>query len=112
MGETCESGECCSGEQKQCCGSKECSCSSCCSKESQCGAYDKFGMMMCLAKEAKMELLKEKMKKKFEALHGKKLDRIADFIVEAMHEHKMAGNEMMKKAEESREKFYALLHEE
>ena len=74
--------------------------------------YDKFDKMMWVAKEAKMELMKEKMKKKLESVHGKKLDKIADFIVEAMHQHKKAGKEMMKQIEESREKFFAMLHED
>jgi len=49
--------------------------------------------LLCLAKQAKHELLQEKMKKVFEAKMGKKLDSIADVAVDAMiacMEHKMA----------------------
>ncbi len=40
--------------------------------------------LLCLAKSAKHDLLKEKMKKIFEAKMGKKLDKIAEVGVEAV----------------------------
>ena len=40
--------------------------------------------LLCLAKSAKHELLKEKMKKSLEAKIGKKLDKIADVAVDAV----------------------------
>ena len=51
---------------------------------------------MCLAKQAKSELLKEKMKKGFEAKIGKKMDKVAEVAVEAVincFQHEMAGKE-------------------
>lgn len=39
--------------------------------------------LVCLAKEAKHELLKEKMKKELDAKIGKKLDSVAKLAVEA-----------------------------
>ena len=41
-------------------------------------------MLMWLGKKAKFELLKEKIKKKLEAAEGKKLDEVADLVVEGM----------------------------
>ena len=62
--------------------------------------YDKVELMLFLAKKAKMELLKEKMKKKLDALEGKKLDAVADLIVNAMlGKHKMEREGMEKKEE-------------
>ena len=52
--------------------------------------------LLCLAKQAKKELLKEKMKAHFEAKKGKKLDKIAEIAVDAAIqciEHQMAGKE-------------------
>ncbi|HEU5047363.1 MAG TPA: hypothetical protein VFT64_05900 [Rickettsiales bacterium] len=40
--------------------------------------------ILCLAKSAKHELLKEKMKKSFEAKIGKKLDKVAEVAVDAV----------------------------
>lgn len=40
--------------------------------------------LFCLAKSAKQELLKEKMKKNLEAKIGKKLDKIAEVAVDAV----------------------------
>lgn len=40
--------------------------------------------ILCLAKCAKHELLKEKMKKVLEAKIGKKLDKVADVAVDAL----------------------------
>ncbi len=65
---------------------------------------DKGAMMMCLVMEAKMELLKEKMKKKLEAVEGKKLDEIANLLVDAKMNFHKAKAEMMMKREEMREK--------
>ncbi len=103
----CESGSsgCCSNEAEEKCGcSGE---SSCCEK-----SYDKTDMMMWLAHSAKMELIKEKMKKKLEAVKGKKLDQVADLFVDAMMEEykDMAGAE--KRKEELREKFEAIFDKE
>ena len=52
--------------------------------------------LLCLAKQAKHELLKEKMKKEIEAQIGKKLDNVAKIVVEAgiaCMEHEIAGKQ-------------------
>jgi hypothetical protein len=52
--------------------------------------------LLCLAKQAKHELLKEKMKKVLEAKIGKKLDKVAEVAVDAALaciQHKMAERE-------------------
>lgn len=52
--------------------------------------------LLCLAKQAKHELLKEKIKKELEAKMGKKLDAVAKVVAEATVaclEHKMAAKE-------------------
>ena len=65
-------------ETETCCGEENCCCRSCCSKEEK---------ILHLAKCAKHELLKEKMKKHFEAKMGKKLDKIAELAVDAVLAH-------------------------
>ena len=63
--------------------------------------------LLCLAKCAKHELLKEKMKKELEAKMGKKLDAVAKVAVEAVikcMEHKM---EAMEACNDYKEKLYA-----
>ena len=52
--------------------------------------------LLCLAKSAKHDLLKEKMKKLLEAKIGKKLDKVAEVAVDAVlacMQHKMAAKE-------------------
>ncbi|MEK6746191.1 MAG: hypothetical protein AABY33_04085 [Pseudomonadota bacterium] len=52
--------------------------------------------LLCLAKEAKHELLKEKMKKILEAKIGKKLDKVAEVAVDAAlacMQHQVAARE-------------------
>lgn len=52
--------------------------------------------LLCLAKQAKHELLKEKMKKVLEAKIGKKLDRVAEVAVDAVlacMQHQVAAHE-------------------
>ena len=68
-------------------------------------------MMLCLAKEAKMELIREKVKKSLEAADGKRLDKIADLLVEAMLEHKKDRTSMANKWSELNEKFESTLME-
>lgn len=63
--------------------------------------------LLCLAKQAKHELLKEKMKKEIEAKIGKKLDNIAKIVVEAgltYMEQQIAGKVA---CEDYKEKLYA-----
>jgi hypothetical protein len=66
---------------------------------------DMAGMMMHLAKKAKIELIKEKMKKKLEAVEGKKLDKLADLVVETMLAKYKLKMELEKKHEELGEKW-------
>lgn len=52
--------------------------------------------LLCLAKQAKHELIKEKMKKVLEAKIGKKLDKVAEVAVDAALaciQHQMAAKE-------------------
>ena len=65
--------------------------------------------MMYLAHKAKFELLKEKMKKKIEASDGKRLDQIADIVVEALLESKKEKAESESRMQELREKLDSLL---
>ncbi len=86
------------------CESSQCGQSSCCESEgcgggSSEGAYDHTAIMMYLAKSAKMELIKEKVKAKLEKTHGKKLDKVADILVEALEAHMKMKEQMMKKGE-------------
>jgi hypothetical protein len=69
-------------------------------------------MMVWVAKEAKMELFKEKVKKKIDAAHGKKLDKLSDVIVEAITEKMKHQQEALKRKQELRDKFYSILNEE
>ncbi len=100
-----ESSGCCSNEAEEKCGCSDKS--SCCGKD-----YDKMDMMMWLAHSAKMELIKEKMKKRLESVKGKKLDQVAELFVNAMmDEYKdRAGTE--KRKEELREKFESIFDKE
>lgn len=65
---------------------------------------DQKMMMLHLVKMAKIELLKEKIKKKLEATQGKKLDEIANILVEAKTEMHNAKKEFWKKKMEAKEK--------
>ena len=76
-------------------------------------------MMMWLVKSAKAELIREKVKAKLEEAEGKKLDKLADFLVESMLEHKKAKadfyrlkEEQESKDESAREKFWEILRGE
>lgn len=91
----CEEGKCnCSDE----CNEKNCGCGSCCE-----GEYDKLDMFLYMAKGAKMELLKEKMKKKLETTHGKKLEKVADLIVDALLEQYKTEEDSSRKRQELNE---------
>lgn len=73
---------------------------------------DKMGMMKCVFKEAKMELMKEKIKKKLEAAEGKKLDAMADALVSGMLEHMKIKMEMWQHKQEMMEKMKTIFMEE
>ena len=84
----------------------------CCQRHGPEGERDKFHMMMCMAKEAKMELLQEKIKKKIEATQGKKLDEIAAVIADLMAEKQKSRMGMKKKKMEAKKKLEDILMEE
>lgn len=65
---------------------------------------DKESMLMHLVMAAKMELIKEKVKKRIEAEEGKKLDEIAGVLVQAKMDYHKKKMEMMEKKEEARER--------
>jgi len=90
----CEEGKCsCSNERKEQCG---------CESECRCceGEYSKLDMFLYMAKGAKMEILKENMKKRLEASHGKKLDKVADLIVGALLEQYKSESDASKRRQE------------
>ena len=105
MGEECESEGCGCSSGGCGCGQEQCDCSSdnCCEK-----GYDKIDMFMYLVHSAKMELVKEKMKKRLEAVKGKKLDQVAELFVEAVMEEWKGKAESEKRKEELREKFESI----
>jgi hypothetical protein len=91
----CRSGEGSCGCEGQCdCQSND----SCCSQQSM------LGGLIYLAKEAKYELLKEKIKRKLESSMGKKLDQMADVAVEAFLESWKGKKEMKSRWQELEEK--------
>jgi hypothetical protein len=102
----CEEGKCsCSNEcNEQKCGNG----GGCCSE----GQYDKLDMFLYMAKGAKMELLKEKMKLKVEAAAGKKLDKVADLIVGSLMERYKAEGEASSRKQELNEKLEKIFEEE
>jgi hypothetical protein len=73
---------------------------------------DKFAMMMCMGKAAKMELLKEKLKKRIDATQGKRLDQVADIIAEMMAEKYKAKAAVKRKKKELRQKLEDIMMEE
>jgi hypothetical protein len=73
---------------------------------------DMMGMLMCLAKDAHVELLKEKIKKKIDATQGKKMDEIAQVIADAMAEKMKMKMGKMRKKREMREEIEEILMEE
>ncbi|MBI5227788.1 hypothetical protein HY988_04335 [Candidatus Micrarchaeota archaeon] len=96
----CEGGSCGSECESKCdCGSGSCCESDGCGSGHPEGGYDHTAIMMYLAKSAKMELIKEKVKAKLEKTHGKKFDKVADILVEALEAHMKMKKEMMKKGE-------------
>jgi hypothetical protein len=72
---------------------------------------DHKAMMWHLVKEARAELLKEKIKKRLEAIEGKKLDEMAGMLIEARMEIKKAKREFWKKKMEMKEKMMEIFSE-
>ena len=66
---------------------------------------------MYLAKSAKMELIKDKVKAKLEKVHGKKYDNVADILVEALDMHTKMKQDQMKKGELGEKLMKALMCE-
>ena len=106
MGEECESKSCGCGSDNCGCGQEQCNSSSDCSSER---SYSKIDMMMWLVHKAKMELIKEKMKKKLEASKGKQLDQVADLFINAMMEKYKDEAESEKRRQELAQKFDDIL---
>lgn len=107
MGE-CNDGKC--GGSNECgCGQQNCNCSQSCGTQACGQEYDRFMWMLYLAKKAKKELIKEKIKKKLESEHGKKYDEIATILVETMDLIKKDEKDAEKNIEEMRAKFYSIL---
>ena len=102
-------------EDEKCgCGQANCDCGSQCSGGScgsGCGEMDYLRMIVYLAKEAKAEMIKDKIKTRLEKTHGKKLDKIADIAVEALQAKCEMGNERQKKMEELNAKLDAVWEE-
>ena len=65
---------------------------------------DHKAMMWHVVRMARVELLKEKVKRKLEAVEGKKLDEMADLLVEARMELRKAKNEFWAKKMDLKEK--------
>ncbi|MFQ5686252.1 MAG: hypothetical protein ACE5GV_06275 [Candidatus Scalindua sp.] len=83
----------CPSKTKQCASGKG-SVSSCCKDKSTCdkGGGHCVSDLLKIARCAKKELLKEKIKANLEKKVGTKLDKVADLLVDAMiEEHKAAG---------------------
>ena len=74
--------------------------------------HERFHMMMSIAKSAKMELLKEKIKKKIEAAEGKKLDEIATIIADMLMEKQKMKMGIKKKKHEMKKRIEELLMED
>ena len=102
MGEECEEGKCGCSSSECGCGQEQCKCSSdgCCED-----SHGKLDMFMYLVHSAKMELIKEKMKKKLEAVKGKQLDQVAELFVNAMMEKYKDEAESERKMGELQQKF-------
>ena len=100
----CEEGKCnCSNECSGQCGNGN----ECCS-----GEYDKLDMFLYMAKGAKMELLKEKMKEKLEGAVGKKLDKVADLMVGSLMDHYKSEGDALNKKQELGEKLEKIFEED
>jgi len=69
-------------------------------------------MLWCLLKDAKEELLKEKIKQKLEEVEGKKLDEIAQILVEEKMEIMKIKKEFWKSKMNMKEKIKEVFGEE
>ncbi len=95
----CESGACgCRGYEMQC-------------RSGYCGPGN-VDYAYILGYWAKKELLKEKVKKRLEGKYGKKLDDLADAIVDLMKEKSKGEDEEAKRMEELDDKMASVFGEE
>jgi hypothetical protein len=76
-----------------------------CGPAGSCGEID---YAHALARWARAELLKEKVKQRMEAKHGKDLDRLADLVVEMVEEQAREDKELEQKREKLRESFESM----
>jgi hypothetical protein len=72
---------------------------------------DHKAMMLHLVKVAKAELLKEKVKQKLEEVEGKRLDEIANLLVETKMEFRKAKKDFWKKKMEMKERMMEIFGE-
>ena len=88
MGEKCEEmGGCGCGGNGACCGesSEQCACGgkgACCAEEQCEEEMDMGAMLLCLADEARMNVMRRKMEALIEKENGAKMDKIAKLVVE------------------------------
>ncbi len=61
-----------------------------------------------LGRSAKFELLREKVKQRIDKQQGKKLDKIADLVVDAISQKAKTSEELEKKREQLRNAFEEL----
>ena len=97
------------------CEEGKCSCKNECSEQCcNCGAeeYDKSDMFFYLAKEAKMDLLKEKIKKRLDSVDGKKLDKAAELIVDMLLDYYKTEDDISNKKQEFNEKLEKIFSED
>ena len=100
MGEECSGGNCETDCGSSCGNSCEGgSCGAGCECSSECGCPSPDELAMIVGKMAMFESLKERVKKKMEANMGKKLDKIADLIVEGFGNHMQEHQSIGKKQE-------------
>lgn len=108
----CNSAKCCENTcASSCCGCSSCDSSSCCESECDDSSCSMTEMMMELVHEASAELIKERVKKKLDAINGKKYDKIADLLVEAKMEYMKSQGSVMKQKELSQKLMSALFEE-
>ena len=108
---THEEGKCCSsdGEESKCGCEGECDCQNSCSEDKCCSEQSMLATIAYMAKGAKMEILREKIKKKLESSYAKKLDDVADIAVEALVQCHEDKHEMKKKWQDLEKKLENVL---
>jgi hypothetical protein len=87
----------------------------CCEVNSQCDCRDEtalnYGPWLWTAYQAHHELLKEKLKAKFESVEGPWLDQVSGLLVDMVNARWEGGRKMEEKERELRQKLDKLLAE-